>query len=60
MADENLNGLEQCLDTLRRGGRCAYPNGVKPEPRKRRGVEIVSYDAVDGVRQFERPRPRRG
>jgi NADPH:quinone reductase-like Zn-dependent oxidoreductase len=46
--------LEQCLDTLRRGGRCAYPNGVEPEPKKRRGVKIVSYDAVAGVRQFER------
>ena len=33
---------------------CAYPNGVEPEPKKRRGVKIVSYDAVAGVRQFER------
>jgi len=48
------DGLEQCLNTLRRGGRCAYPNGVEPEPKKRRGIEIVSYDAVAGVRQFER------
>jgi NADPH:quinone reductase-like Zn-dependent oxidoreductase len=47
-------GLEQCLDTLRRGGRCAYPNGVEPEPKKRHGIEIVSYDAVAGPRQFER------
>jgi len=48
------DGLERRIDTLRRGGRCAYPNGVEPEPRKRRGIEIVSYDAVAGVRQFER------
>jgi NADPH:quinone reductase-like Zn-dependent oxidoreductase len=48
------DGLERCLDTLRRGGRCAYPNGVEPEPKKRRGIEIVSYDAVAGPRQFER------
>jgi NADPH:quinone reductase len=27
------DGLERCLDTLRRGGRCAYPNGVEPEPK---------------------------
>jgi NADPH:quinone reductase-like Zn-dependent oxidoreductase len=48
------DGLERCLDTLRRGGRCAYPNGVEPEPGKRRGIEIVSYDAIASVRQFER------
>jgi NADPH:quinone reductase-like Zn-dependent oxidoreductase len=46
--------LERCLDALREGGRCAYPNGVEPEPRKRRGIEILSYDAVSGVREFER------
>ena len=46
--------LERCLDNVRRGGRCAYPNGVEPEPHKRHGVEITSYDAVAGVHQFER------
>jgi len=29
-------------------------NGVEPKPKKRRGIEIVSYDAVAGVRQFDR------
>jgi hypothetical protein len=28
-------------------------NGVEPKPEKRRGIEIVSYDAFAGVRQFE-------
>jgi threonine dehydrogenase-like Zn-dependent dehydrogenase len=46
--------LERCLDALRRGGRVAYPNGVEPEPKKRRGIEITAYDAVAGVREFER------
>jgi NADPH:quinone reductase-like Zn-dependent oxidoreductase len=46
--------LTRCLDALRRGGRLAYPNGVEPEPRKRRGIEIISYDAVAGVREFQR------
>ena len=46
--------LERCLDVLRPGGRCAYPNGVEPEPEKRPGIEIMSYDAVAGVREFER------
>jgi NADPH:quinone reductase-like Zn-dependent oxidoreductase len=46
--------LTRCLDALRRGGRLAYPNGVEPEPRKRHGIEIISYDAVAGVREFQR------
>jgi NADPH:quinone reductase-like Zn-dependent oxidoreductase len=46
--------LTRCLDALRKGGRLAYPNGIEPEPRKRRGVKIKSYDAVAGVREFER------
>src|SRR5207253_2487036 len=46
--------LTRCLDALRHGGRLAYPNGVEPEPRKRRGIEIMSYDAVAGTREFNR------
>jgi NADPH:quinone reductase-like Zn-dependent oxidoreductase len=46
--------LTQCLDALRPGGRLAYPNGVEPAPRKRRGIDVVAYDAVAGVREFQR------
>jgi NADPH:quinone reductase len=46
--------LERCLSMVRRGGRVAYPNGVEPEPRPREGLKIISYDAVPGVREFER------
>jgi NADPH:quinone reductase len=46
--------LTRCLDALKKGGRVAYPNGVEPEPRKRRGLRMVGYDAQSGVRQFER------
>jgi NADPH:quinone reductase len=46
--------LERCLSMVRPGGRVAYPNGVEPEPRPREGLKIVSYDAVSGVREFER------
>jgi NADPH:quinone reductase len=46
--------LTRCLDALQRGGRLAYPNGVEPEPRKRHGIEIISYDAAAGVREFQR------
>jgi NADPH:quinone reductase-like Zn-dependent oxidoreductase len=44
--------LERCLDALRDGGRLAYPNGVEPEPRKRRGIKVVTYDGRSGVREF--------
>ena len=46
--------LTRCLDTLRRGGRLAYPNGIEPEPRKRRGIKVTVYDAKGGVREFDR------
>jgi NADPH2:quinone reductase len=46
--------LTRCLDTVKGGGRMAYPNGIEPEPRKRRGLRIKSYDAESGARQFER------
>jgi NADPH:quinone reductase len=46
--------LEHLLDAVRRGGRVAFPNGVEPEPRKRRHLAIRSYDATPGVREFQR------
>ena len=46
------DGLELCLDALRKDGRFAYPNGIEPEPKKRRGIKTTPYDAVAGVREF--------
>ena len=47
--------LAACLDALKpRGGRLAYPNGIEPVPRKRKGVKVVAYDGVPGVREFQR------
>jgi NADPH:quinone reductase-like Zn-dependent oxidoreductase len=47
--------LARCLDAVKpRGGRLAYPNGVEPAPRKRESIKVVAYDAVPGVREFER------
>ena len=46
--------LTRCLDALRKGGRLAYPNGIEPEPRKRKGIRVKAYDAVPGAREFER------
>jgi len=44
--------LEQCIAALKRGGRLGYPNGVEPEPKKRNGVKVLTYDAISGLRQF--------
>jgi NADPH:quinone reductase len=32
----------------------AHPNGVEPAPRKRRGMKLIRYDGISGVREFER------
>jgi NADPH:quinone reductase-like Zn-dependent oxidoreductase len=48
------NKLAECLKALRRGGLLAYPNGIEPAPRKRKGLKIIAYDGVAGARQFER------
>jgi NADPH2:quinone reductase len=45
--------LELCIKSLRDGGRLAYPNGIDPAPKKRRGIETTPYDGVPGVKQFE-------
>ena len=46
--------LTRCLDALRKGGRVAYPNGIEPEPKKRKGIKMKAYDGTPGVREFER------
>ena len=41
--------LTRCLDAVKKGGRMAYPNGIgEPEPRKRKGLRMTSYDAEAG------------
>lgn len=47
-------GLDACVERVRSGGRVVHPNGVEPAPKKRRGIEIISYDAEPGPQQFER------
>ncbi len=46
--------LEACLDLVKPKGRIAYPNGVWPEPRKRRNVQMLAYNAETGAHAFER------
>ena len=44
--------LDRVVESVKSGGRVAYPNGVEPKPKKRPGIRVSSYDAVPGVRQF--------
>jgi len=44
--------LERCLDFVRDGGRIAHPNGIEPEPTRRRRFRIRGYDGVAGSREF--------
>jgi NADPH2:quinone reductase len=48
------DALERALDALKRGGGLAYPIGIEPDPKKRRGIKVIPYDAISGVREFER------
>jgi NADPH:quinone reductase-like Zn-dependent oxidoreductase len=53
LATAGGEALERAIDVVRQGGRVAYPNGVEPEPKHHSGIEIIAYDAIPGVRQFE-------
>jgi NADPH:quinone reductase len=44
--------LERILKHVRPGGRVAFPQGIKPEPRSRRGLRLLAYNAVAGPREF--------
>ena len=46
--------LERFLDLVCPGGRVAYPNGVEPVPRRRRKIQLISYDAEASPRHFAR------
>lgn len=46
--------LEECLFLVRPGGRIAFPNGVEPEPRKRRGIRLLSYDGEADPTHYRR------
>jgi NADPH2:quinone reductase len=44
--------LERLLEVVPRGARVVYPNGVEPEPEKRAGIRMRSYDAAVGADNF--------
>jgi NADPH:quinone reductase len=40
------------LDAVREGGRVAWPNGIEPAPRERKGLRMKGYDAPQGRREL--------
>ena len=44
--------LDQFLESVRRGGCVAYPNGVDPEPDASSGVRVKSFDVAVGPDEF--------
>jgi NADPH:quinone reductase len=46
--------LERCLDFVRPKGRVVHPNGIDPEPQKRRTFSVRSYDALASPSEFAR------
>jgi len=44
--------LVRCIDTLRKGGRVVYPNGIEPAPRERKNIRVSSFDAVASPEKF--------
>ncbi len=48
------DALDSSIDLVKHGGRVAWPNGIWPEPRKRRNVQMTAYNAETGPHAFER------
>jgi NADPH:quinone reductase len=44
--------LDRVVESVKSGGRVAYPNGVAPQPKKRARIRIESYEVVAGVPEF--------
>ena len=50
MAEE----VNAALRAMKKGGRVAYPNGVEPEPRAPKGVQLIAFDGIPTRRAFDR------
>jgi len=44
--------LERFIDLLGPGGRVAYPNGVEPEPKKRKEITIKAFNGISDPVHF--------
>jgi NADPH:quinone reductase-like Zn-dependent oxidoreductase len=46
--------VDRALSAVRDGGRVAYPNGVKPEPKARPAIKVKSYDGTPDTKVIEK------
>jgi NADPH:quinone reductase len=53
-APNGFDAVGEMPERASAGGRVAHPNGIEPAPRKRRGMRLIRYDGISGVREFER------
>jgi NADPH:quinone reductase-like Zn-dependent oxidoreductase len=50
--------LERCLDFVHPKGLVVHPNGIEPEPARRRTFRVRSFDAVASPREFAKLKRR--
>ena len=48
------DALSSSLQTVRQGGRVAYPNGIQPVPEAPNGVAVKAYNGVTSPEQLQR------
>jgi len=48
------SALDEALAAVRTGGRVAYPNGVDPAPKARKGITVRAYDGIPDPAALER------
>jgi NADPH:quinone reductase-like Zn-dependent oxidoreductase len=46
--------LQKALESMKKGGRIAHPNGVEPEPKGAPGIKVIGYDGIPKPEVFER------
>jgi NADPH:quinone reductase-like Zn-dependent oxidoreductase len=46
--------VNEALEAVKKGGRIASPNGVEPEPRAPKGVELLAYNGTPSAEAFDR------
>jgi NADPH:quinone reductase len=46
--------VNEALEAVKKGGRVAHPNGVEPDPRAPKGVELIAYDGTPSAEAFDR------
>jgi NADPH2:quinone reductase len=45
---------DKAIETIRKGGRVAYPNGVQPEPKALSGLTVEGYDGMPDPQAIEK------